>query len=146
MTLLCKIITAVKSEEVKTGWSNSQRNRGLAESYKDGYDSKWTVLLLLMMIMMMYEVQQTLSASNITNHYSIVNRNKETERAKKPSAFFNSILCAMCTHSYDDDKYSSLVRYEFLAAVTMNNTIFWVTTPYSLVETYVLDKCSSMCL
>jgi hypothetical protein len=28
----------------------------------------------------------------------------------------------------------------------MNNTIFWVTTPYSLVETYVLDKCSSMCL
>jgi hypothetical protein len=41
----------------------------------------------MMMMTMMYEVQQTVSASNITNHYSIVNRNKE--RTKKPSAFSN---------------------------------------------------------
>jgi hypothetical protein len=66
--------------------------------------------MMMMMMMMMNEVQQTVSASNITNHYSIVNRNKETEKTKKASAFFNGILCAMCTHSYGDDKYSSLVE------------------------------------
>jgi hypothetical protein len=42
MTLLCKIITVAKPKEIKN----------LAESAKEGYDSKMAVLPMMMMMMM----------------------------------------------------------------------------------------------
>jgi hypothetical protein len=39
-----------KSKEVKTGWSNTQEWTNLAESSKEGYDSKRAVLPMMMMI------------------------------------------------------------------------------------------------
>jgi hypothetical protein len=49
-TLLCKRINVAKSTEVKSGWSNSQGQTSLAESSKEGYDSKRALLMMMIMI------------------------------------------------------------------------------------------------
>jgi hypothetical protein len=49
-TLPCKNIIVVKSKEVKTGWSNSQEVKNLAESSNEGCGSKRAVLALMNLI------------------------------------------------------------------------------------------------
>lgn len=43
-TLLCKEFTIAKSQEVKTGWPNSQEETSLTESAKEGCVSERTVI------------------------------------------------------------------------------------------------------
>jgi hypothetical protein len=49
-TLLCKTIIVAKCKEEETGWSISQEWTNLAESFKEGYSSKKSVLSIMMMM------------------------------------------------------------------------------------------------
>jgi hypothetical protein len=59
ITLHCKKIVVAKYKGVKAGWPNSQECTSLAETSKDGYDSKRDVLPMMMMMMMMIVIITT---------------------------------------------------------------------------------------